>query len=268
MLLRLIKYPGSKKTLIPDIKKEFVRSGKKKFVDVFGGSGIVALNIPAAKTVYNDIEEDLVNLFLCVKESPDTLSQLLQDIASRKTKTAEYFRKGNIYSASGNGSGNIVATKTKAKCSAAADTLYRFTSSFGGMGVTYNTEEKSVQRYAIKTLEQFTEIQNKVSSWTIENMDYRELIEKYDTENTFFYFDPPYHAKKWYDYSFEESDYGELKAMLAEIKGSYLLNLNAEEKVPVSVFGKPNYTRSLPNLNQDLRNAKKPPRKFLFYTNF
>jgi DNA adenine methylase len=71
MVKKLIKYPGSKLVIIPDIRRIFLESGEEYFVDVFGGSGSVSLNI-AGKLVYNDINDELCNLFRVIKDRKST----------------------------------------------------------------------------------------------------------------------------------------------------------------------------------------------------
>ncbi|MCL5732355.1 MAG: DNA adenine methylase, partial [Candidatus Thermoplasmatota archaeon] len=76
-IIRIMKYPGSKVAIVPDIVSEFRRSGMQRFVDVFGGSGLVSLNIGAREIVYNEIDKDLVSLYRIIKSRPDDLYNLL-----------------------------------------------------------------------------------------------------------------------------------------------------------------------------------------------
>ena len=65
---------------------------------------------------------------------------------------------------------------------------------------------------------------DKISS--IENDDYKKIIEKYDSENTFFYVDPPYMGKEEYyiNHSFTRDTHKELSEVLNNIKGKFLLS--------------------------------------------
>ncbi len=65
---------------------------------------------------------------------------------------------------------------------------------------------------------------NKISS--VENSDYKRVIEKYDSENTFFYVDPPYMGKEEYyiNHSFTRDTHKELSEVLNSIKGKFLLS--------------------------------------------
>ena len=65
--IKFLKYPGIKLILIRDIEKEFKESGCSIFIDVFGGSGSVSLNLSASKIIYNDIDPEVASIFSAVK---------------------------------------------------------------------------------------------------------------------------------------------------------------------------------------------------------
>jgi DNA adenine methylase len=58
------------------------------------------------------------------------------------------------------------------------------------------------------------------------NVDYKEVIKKYDSESTFFYLDPPYMGREKYyiNHDFNESSHYELSSILGKIKGRFLLS--------------------------------------------
>jgi len=59
----------------------------------------------------------------------------------------------------------------------------------------------------------------------IECLDWRDCIGRYDRGHTLFYLDPPYFGTKDYVHNFEEEDFAALAAVLALIKGKFLLSL-------------------------------------------
>jgi site-specific DNA-adenine methylase len=72
------------------------------------------------------------------------------------------------------------------------------------------------------------------SDVTIENRDFRELIELYDRSYTVFYCDPPFLTVEWatkgerekyYLHSFTESDMKDLLKILSRIEGKFVLKL-------------------------------------------
>lgn len=283
--LRIIKYPGSKTTLLPDIDKVFKRSRMRRIIDVFGGSGTVSLNIRAKEVVYNDINHDLSNLFLAIKEDPGYMINELTRILSNARQDHP---DGNGSDLKRNtGREKNVALKQIIDSILVKDdkhvwddkktdipdlfhafsTLCRFSVSFGGMGKTYGTEtEKAIFSYMRKTLHDFRQISIFVSGWNIENLDFRELVKKYDSPTSFFYFDPPYPGKDWYDNDFSLRDYEDLAEILETLKGKYLMNLDRKHKNLESVFGKPAFIKKYYNMNGG-QNSGQPVRFKSFYTN-
>ncbi len=66
---------------------------------------------------------------------------------------------------------------------------------------------------------------------TIENLPYREILERYDRSHTFFYLDPPYYGIKGYRLNFEPKDFEDLAQELARIRGRFLMSLNDHPEV-------------------------------------
>jgi len=60
----------------------------------------------------------------------------------------------------------------------------------------------------------------------IYNLDYKDIINKYDSESTFFYVDPPYKGKEEYyiNHDFSKETHKELSDFLNSIKGKFLLS--------------------------------------------
>ena len=65
---------------------------------------------------------------------------------------------------------------------------------------------------------------NKISE--ILNSDYKEVISKYDSPETFFYLDPPYMGREKYyiNHDFSEKSHYELSSILNNIKGRFALS--------------------------------------------
>ena len=60
----------------------------------------------------------------------------------------------------------------------------------------------------------------------IHNLDYKEIIEMYDSESTFFYLDPPYMGREslYLNHNFSQETHSELAEVLKNIKGRFLLS--------------------------------------------
>ena len=89
------------------------------------------------------------------------------------------------------------------------------------------------------------DIYNEVKYWTIENLDYKDLIKQYDSEDSFFYLEAPYYKIKFYRHNFTENNFYELKETLNDIHGKYLLSINSNDFI-LDLFGEPGMKISLP----------------------
>lgn len=74
----------------------------------------------------------------------------------------------------------------------------------------------------------FDLLQKKIKNTKIFNKDYKYIIEKYDNQNALFYIDPPY-LNKGYLYNNLSINPTELKNVLVNIKGKFILSYNNNE---------------------------------------
>jgi DNA adenine methylase len=62
----------------------------------------------------------------------------------------------------------------------------------------------------------------------VENMDFQEVIEKYDSPNTYFYVDPPYYVvgegSYYSNHDFGRQDHERLAKVLNDVKGKFSLS--------------------------------------------
>ena len=166
--------------MLDDILEIFNRTGMTTVVDVFGGSGKFLLNADAEVKVYNDIDSRLVNLFIVIKERPEAFSDRLRySIHSR-----QLFNRYLLEPETGD----------------AVEDAYRFLYILNAAFKSRNATVKPTFGYSLKTnrtqtadaiLRNFDVLHSEIRKWTIEHLDFRELMKKYDTPFTFFYLDPP-----------------------------------------------------------------------------
>ena len=252
----LIPYKGGKGNLLPDIERYFRMSGCRILVEVFGGSGKVSLNIRAHRNVYNDLDDDIFNLFQVVKERPKALQRAFERHLPIDSKM--YF-------------GYLKESKPRTKVDRAYRTFMLFTMSFGGRGDQYGSKYSDMHstfKTAEMKLDNIMELHAIIRNCTIEHTDFRDLMRKYDSPQTFFYLDPPYWGFDWYNHNFEEHDFQDLKALLDGMQGKYLMNINPSEEVR-RVFGDPQAERRYSNSAMNTRGTDgvRTTRSEWFYTN-
>jgi DNA adenine methylase len=107
--------------------------------------------------------------------------------------------------------------------------------SFAGMGRSWGRSVTSTTRGGAEApaswmsiLEQLPEIHRRVRRVQIEHKDFRAILADYDTPETFFYCDPPYHPETRRDGTYENEltaeDHEELVKILLNIKGRAMLS--------------------------------------------
>ena len=192
-------------------------------VDVFGGSGKVLINIPEEwrkVKVYNDINKDLYTTFKVLQGARK--SRLL----SRKLRNA--FPHAEIFK-------ELRFSHPKYDVEIAFKTIYLHTFSYAGTGTAFKRFYSRVNVPPLKT-DYFL----RVKKWIVENMDFRDLVTRYNKPKVLLYLDPPYlDGGQTYKYSFKMNDFLELKALLDKHQGTFLLNLSMHDKQMIDVFGNP-----------------------------
>lgn len=210
-----LSWIGGKKLLRNKIINEFPHTKQfDKYVEVFGGAGWVlfAKDRHATYEVYNDINSNLVNLFKCVKYHAEELQKELNFMINSRELFQEYISQMN--------------SKGLTDIQRAARYFYLIKLSYGADGDTYGAVKKDVE----KMKSYIKQIQTRLTNVVIENRSFEKIIDKYDSDTTLFYLDPPYHTtEKHYNTGFNEDSHIQLNTMLKEIKAKFVLSYNDDE---------------------------------------
>ena len=207
-------------------------------VDVFGGSAKVLLNIPdewKKLKVYNDLDRDLYVTFKVLQNRRKSLE------LSRRLRVA--FQDHDAFFLMRN-------RNFRSDVDTAFKVFYLQTYSFMGDGSTFGRYFKGHKKKRFY-LDDFVYVKD----WIVENMDFRQLMAKYNRPRVYFYLDPPYISSgKKYRHSFKLQDLIDLNKAMDEHKGSYMLNLSSFDEGMEEIFGEPNKTIDYANpLNENGR---------------
>ena len=208
----------------------YIPSNIKTYVEVFGGAMWVyweSNKVPVETNVYNDFNRHLVNVYACGSSDPaqfkETLETYYGDMHNPELFIEYRDEVFGIY-----GTDFVMPDYSLA----AKYMLLQLQTYVGGNNLTKDSkiyiETKHKPKFHIFT-EKFSarKYLKKLERLTVENMDCREVINKYDSESTFFYIDPPYYdlGEKYYtEASFTHDDHVELLELMKQIKGRWALS--------------------------------------------
>lgn len=198
---------------------EEARRDRPVYVEPFGGSAAMLLALePVNREVYNDADGRLADFFRA----------LADDEAFEKLKRyAEVFPQSReIYDEMKR---DWIKSPELAKRGFA--TFYVQAFSFGGRPFnTFGVEKsagskKNVEAYRAKG-ERLDEYAARFRFVNVESLDWRQIVAKYDSEQAFFYLDPPYCGKSHplYRRDLPPVDWRELIETLSNVRGRVALS--------------------------------------------
>ncbi len=191
------------------------------FCDVFGGSAAILINRkPSPVETYNDLDSELVNFFETLRSQG---SKLIKAISLTPFSREELVRACR----SEPGLGRLERARRFYVRARQTRTGLAQTSSEGRWAHCVLTSRAgmagAVSRW-LGAIDGLPEIVQRLQRVQIENVPALELIERYDTEDTLFYLDPPYvHESRGdshaYGYEMSDAEHAELARMLHSIRG-------------------------------------------------
>jgi len=222
----MISWIGGKskisKFIIPYIPKDI-----ETYCEPFGGAFWVYLKMDISlyeklnKIVYNDINDYLVNLFMCCKDS-ENFYNFLKDYESQNKELFYLYQKElneNIpYKIPNFENAMKFAYITTQVWSGISPTTGKFINLKGKYKSKFDTfRDKLINDSYVSNL-------NKITNF--ENLDFDSVIKKYDNEGAYFYVDAPYFSTEHYysKQSFSFSDHERLANTLKNIKGRFSMS--------------------------------------------
>lgn len=209
---------GGKKKLHPILIERIEAMDHDTYVEPFVGMGGVFLRrrFRPKQEVANDRNGEIINLFRILQRH---YQQLLDVMRFQITSRTEFERL------------RIVDPATLTDLERAARFLYLQRLAFGGQidgvfGVTTGRQS----RFSLSRLEPLLEAAHeRLEGVVFENLDWAEVVARYDSPGTVFYLDPPY-AGGEDDYGkgmFSPADYARMADALASIEGAFVLSINS-----------------------------------------
>lgn len=196
-----LKWAGGKSQLISDIEKvmpQSLVSSKFTYIEPFVGSGAVLFwmlnNFPnLEKAIINDINEDLINTYNIIKNEPHSLIEILaifqseyHHLEGNTDKKKEYYYEKRV----------LFNSRKATKIEQAALFIFLNRTCFNGLYRVnrkneFNVPMGSYKRPMICDKDNILAVSEALQKVEILCGDFEQTL-PYATENTLFYFDPPY----------------------------------------------------------------------------
>lgn len=213
----ILRYPGAKWNLADWIISNI--PPHTTYLEPFFGSGAVLFNKPRSKVeTINDIDGKIINLFKVLREQPDELARLVNLTPWSKEE----------YKDSYNFTGDSLEDARKF--------IVRCWQAFGGTAVRnsgWRNDVSGLQGSCVAKVwcslpERILLCAERLKGVQIENMNYKDLIERYGHKDCLIYADPPYilstRSGKLYENEMTDQDHIELLEILDQQKGPVLLS--------------------------------------------
>jgi DNA adenine methylase len=215
-----IKWVGGKSKLVNKLIPQFPEH--KGYVEVFGGSAILLLTKDPSKwEILNDFDSNLMNFWSVVQKAHDQFIKSFEwEVVSRE-RFMEYKEKYK------NNSFEDSIERAKAF-------YYLVKAGFGAdmKNPVFGTG-KDRNRLRLEQVEDDIKTAHKrIQKVTIENKSFEDLFRIYDSEDTFFYLDPPYRKTKEYATGkFTDEQYEKMRNCCANAKGKWMITINNDEYI-------------------------------------
>jgi DNA adenine methylase len=245
--LIFFQYIGGKHFLVPLVLSLIPEHDV--YVEPFCGSAkVLFAKKPSEIEILNDYDKKIANLFYVVIHKFDEFYEKIKWSIYSRELFNEFRNKIKNYKLPSLGDVDY-----------AVWTYYLLETSFSGyLGRGFSTSRKRNHTKAFfDKISKLPQIHNRLRNVIIENLDFEEVIKRYDTEATFFYVDPPYYgAEQYYDVEFGKKDHQRLLSLLKHVKSKWLLSgysndlynselkqyYRIEKKIPKFSYGITNYS--------------------------
>lgn len=209
----IVPWMGGKRRLAKEILPHV--NGCRTYVEPFaGGASIFFMKEPSKVEVINDINGELVNLYRVVKHH---LEEFVRHFRWALVSREEFLMAKET------------DPNTLTDIQRAARFYYLQKLAFGGkvVGQNFGTSITNGPRLNLLRIEEdLSEAHIRLLRTTIEHLPWDNCIERYDSEDTVFYLDPPYWETAGYGNEFTFDNYERMADLAKRCKGKFVISIN------------------------------------------
>lgn len=208
-----LSYMGGKSKLAPFICSLF--PPHECYVEVFGGAAWVLFykNL-SKKEVYNDVNNDLVNVFWQIRSNFNKLAERIYWLPYSRELYKKFLKTFQDRKLSG--------------LERAIRFLYVNKVAFSGQYQTnISAGPTHSPNWHTKFFRELEKVRERLDNVIIECLDFEECIKRYDRQTTLFYLDPPYWTSsgtEYYKFLFSRGSHERLRNCLLNIKGKCIVS--------------------------------------------
>lgn len=236
-----VSYIGGKSKIAPQLIIPNIPRDIETFVEPFSGQFWTFFKMkledyPNLKTVvYNDFNPLNYNMYRCLQNHKKLLEECERLVVQQKdVYPTDPICKDNFNKFQTEIYSKDLILGDEPNYEIAVKYVYVLTQVFSGA----NPEKSKFIDLKGKYHSKFTSFKNKLKNekWqkmferinVVENMDFQEVIEKYDSPTTYFYVDPPYYivgeGNYYSNHDFDRDDHERLANVLKNIQGKFSLS--------------------------------------------
>jgi len=213
----LFPYVGGKHRLAPRLIKLF--PDHRCYVEVFGGAlNLLFAKPPSDTEVVNDVNSNLTRLFRVIRFHPDEFLKELTLVTHNRAEFMDYHTQPGL-----------TDIQRAARFWYLLKTTYGGTGSVGHKNFGYGPGKSALLKSS--ALATVLDAHQRLDGVYIENLDFADLVARYDRGYTFFFCDPPYFQAADYGVPFEYADHQRLAQTLKKIKGKFLLTIGDHPQI-------------------------------------
>lgn len=215
-----LAYIGGKSQLVPTLLP--LIPNHKTYVEVFCGAGWLFFSKePSRYEIINDLDSDLITFYRVLQHHLNEFLTQFKWLLSSRQVFQEWAKQQEA--------GGLTDIQRAARY------YYLQRHAFGARvkGRTWggSAVHRAPKINLLRIEEEMSEVYLRLQDCVIENLPYQECLRRFDKADVFFYLDPPYYKKPYYQHNLEHNDFVEMANVLRSIQAPFLLSLNDTSEV-------------------------------------